>query len=164
MSFRIRRWALAGAAVAAATALGAATLATADTPTDNAGAPFTVEDGAYPGAADILRDKGITLTGGDGRISLTDCASAHQIEVYTRTLHTDFRDRFCFSAPGGSGYLALSIPEVYAVQTTPDRALTASVTADGQTQTVDVPKGNLIGVGEGTKSGSAVLLELRITA
>lgn len=169
MAFRKGRWVLAAAAVVASAAavFGTSAVATADTAPpapDNAAAPFAVEDWAYPGADEVLQSKGITLTKGDGRINLVECTAGHQIEVYTRETHADGRDRFCFAAAESTGFLTMSIPDVYAVQTTNDRALNASVTADGETKTVAVPKGWLVGVGEGSKGGAAVLLELRVTA
>ncbi|GAA3043070.1 hypothetical protein GCM10020229_62900 [Kitasatospora albolonga] len=164
MSIRIRRWSLVGAAVAAAAVVSVSALATAaDSTTDNVLAPFGVEDGAYPGADQILQEKGVTLTAGDGQISLVSCGSAHQIEVYSRLGLRDPRDRFCFTAPTSTGWLTMSIPEVFAVQTTPERAVAARVSADGNTTTLQVAKDQLVPVGEGSRNSNAVMLELRVT-
>ncbi|GAA3043075.1 hypothetical protein GCM10020229_62910 [Kitasatospora albolonga] len=164
MSIRMRRWALAGAAVAVAAVLGAPALATAaDNATDNALAPFGVEDGAYPGADQILQEKGITLTAGDGQINLVSCTQGHQIELYSKAGARDPRDRYCFSAPASAGWLTMSIPEVYTMSTTAERALTATVSIDGNTATLQLPKNGAANVGEHSVSNHGVVLELRIT-
>ncbi|GGV32081.1 secreted protein [Kitasatospora herbaricolor] len=166
MSFRIHRWLLAGVAAAAAALLGTSTLASADSaPVDNSAAPYAVEDFAYPDAAKILQDTGATLTSGDGHITLAaDCSTA-QIRISTRLPKTQPNGyRICFNATSSTGFLALSVPEVFGIETD-DRALTASITTNGQTQTVNVAKDELKGVGEGVQGGSpTVLLELRVTA
>jgi hypothetical protein len=120
-----------------------------------------VEDFNYPGADRILQEQGITLKRGDGRITLTTCdpAATNQIEVWTRE-STD--GKLCFRATAATGRLTLEIPRVYAIGTEA-RAVRAELSAEGQTQTVDVAKGEFKGVGEGVGDAPTVLLELRVT-
>ncbi|MEU2627543.1 trypsin-like serine protease [Kitasatospora sp. NPDC007106] len=148
----------------AAAVLGApAPLAAASEPAANAAAPFAVEDGAYPGAQEILQTTGATLLRGDGHITHTSCDSPHQVAVWGRTLRTPLH-RVCFAAPYSTGYLALNVPDTFRLETT-GRTLQASLTTDGKAQTVDVPADTAVGVGEaGSNPASrSVLLELRIT-
>lgn len=158
MKHRIPRWLAISAAAAAAT-LGASVFAMADTPppVDNSAAPYAVEDFTYPS---IATPQGIKLHRGDGHVTLADCASATQIQVWTRA-STNADGKFCFAVTGATGYLSLELPEVYAVQTT-DRVVRASLTADGATQVLEVPKGDFKGVGEGTNSTPTTNVELHI--
>ncbi|MEU1284112.1 trypsin-like serine protease [Kitasatospora sp. NPDC005856] len=148
-------WSTASAAPAGATQSGAA-----DGPTS------AVETLAYPGAAQILASRGITLTRGDGGITLTDCgkAGSFQIKVNAITKPANPDDMICFAVPGATGYLALSIPDAYRV-TTYGRSVRASLSTDQKpTETVDVPANDTKGIGESLDPKSrAVLLELRVT-
>ncbi|MFE2728158.1 hypothetical protein [Kitasatospora sp. NPDC059327] len=155
------------------TALGAAVaitacvsvLAAADTtppapPTtaDTSAAPLALEDFAYPGANGVIKVK---LLRGDGHITLADCSSPSQIQIWTRAPgNTD--NRICFAADTTTGFLALELPDVFAVQTS-GRSLRASLTADGGTQTLDVPKDGFKGVGEGVSRAPTTVVELRVT-
>lgn len=122
--------------------------------------PLAVEDFEYPGKAKILEERGITLHRGDGHIVLADCDdSANQIQVWTRQSSDG---RFCFRATTTTGYLSLEVSEVFALQTEA-RAVRAELSAEGESQTVDVAKGEFKGVGEGVGDGPSVLLELRVT-
>ncbi|OKI25142.1 hypothetical protein A6A07_31625 [Streptomyces sp. CB03911] len=146
----------------AVTALGSsAPLATAD-PSDNASAPFSVEDLSYPGAAQILQDTGATLISGDGRITLTSCDASYQIMVWGRSV-TQPLNRICFAAPGATGYLALNVPKAFRIMTV-DRTVSASLSTDGKSETVNVPEDTAVGIGEGdVVTTRSVLLELRVT-
>ncbi|MFF8293254.1 hypothetical protein ACF068_29100 [Streptomyces sp. NPDC016309] len=123
--------------------------------------PFAVEDFTYPDAEGILKEKGIRLHRGDGRITLTDCSAPHQIQVWTLQ---NTEGRYCFSTSGKTGYLSLEVDRVHAIRTD-DRAVRASLTAEGKTTTVDVPKDDYKPVGEGDEKDPrpAVLVELRVT-
>ncbi|MEU7134159.1 hypothetical protein [Streptomyces sp. NPDC046261] len=165
MISRARKMLLVGIAGAATVAVGVSTLSVA-TAAPQPGAeseipPYAVEDFSYPNADAIFKEKGITLRKGDGRIMLADCATTTDIQVMT-TQSKDFK--YCFKVTGKSGYLTLEIPSVYGVQTE-THPVRATVTPEGGTpQSVDVPKGQLKGVGEGVPGGApTVLVELRVT-
>ncbi|MFC0845543.1 hypothetical protein ACFH04_17765 [Streptomyces noboritoensis] len=170
MTSFIRKLIVAGSAIALGAVIGAPALASADsasTPAVTAGAvdlpPSGVEDFAYPGAARIEADRKITLIKGDGHIVLADSCdgSPQQIKVWTRN---DGSKDVCFRVIGKSGYLAMKIADVWAVDTK-DRPVTADLTADGGKthQTVDVAPGHFEAVGEGAGSQPTALLELRVT-
>ncbi|OCC09937.1 hypothetical protein [Streptomyces sp. PTY087I2] len=127
--------------------------------------PFAVEDFAYPGADRVLETRGIELKRGDGHIVLTDCdLNAPQIRVLTVADSGAGREgTYCFRATAAKGFLTLSLPRVFALEAA-DRPISADLTADGETTTVDVPKGGFESVGEGTPGGArSVLVELRVT-
>ncbi|MEV7028071.1 hypothetical protein, partial [Kitasatospora sp. NPDC093558] len=189
MSLHIRRWL--SAAVATAAVLGAAQpAASADTPAPppaanaapdaanpapdaanpapdaanaaNAAPAYAVEDGTYPGAQEVQQATGITVTRGDGGITYAPCDTPHQITVWGRSVTLPMY-RVCFAAPGASGYLALTVPDAFRIETA-GRALHADLTTDGKSQSVDVAADTALGVGEGATVGShAVLLELNVT-
>ncbi|MFJ5123395.1 trypsin-like serine protease, partial [Kitasatospora sp. NPDC088548] len=166
MRFRARPH---GRTVVLATALGlvatgwsAAPRATADTPP---APPVAVENLAYPGAAGILAERGITITRGDGRVNLVDCADGNwEIRVGATTPDPTDLDMVCFDAPYDSGYVALSLPQAYIVKTV-GRSVRASLSVNQRpTETLDVPANTNKAFGEGVDPNSpAVLLELRIT-
>ncbi|MGI5483490.1 hypothetical protein [Streptomyces lavendofoliae] len=138
---------------------GAANLAAEDVP------PLAIEDFGYPGAAQIATDKGILLKKGDGHILLADCDfSADQIRVLTVKDASVGRDEmYCFKATSKTGYLTLELPRVFALETG-EHPISADLTANGETTTVDVPKGDYKSVGEGTVGGArSVLVEIRVT-
>ncbi|MGW6982325.1 FG-GAP-like repeat-containing protein [Streptomyces sp. NPDC054932] len=163
MALRIRRRLPAALTVAAAVLGTTAPLATAaPEPTTNAGAPYAVEHGAYPGAESVLAATGAKLVDGDGGITQSSCDQPHQIAVWARPITLPLH-RICFSAPGDTGFLALSVPDTFRVQSH-GRDLRASLTTDGASQTVNVPRDTVVGVGEGAATGSnSALLELRVT-
>ncbi|MFJ4185033.1 trypsin-like serine protease [Kitasatospora sp. NPDC089509] len=125
-----------------------------------------METFGYPGSAQILAARGITLTRGDGGITLTDCGKAGSFQIKVRAITTppNPNDEVCFAAPGASGYLALSIPNAYRVSTY-GRSVRASLSTDHKpTETVDVAAGGDKGIGETLDPNSrAVVLELRVT-
>lgn len=176
MTPRIRRRLLAGLIGALASIAGVSTLAFAATSslstsvssTAEDAPPLAVEDYTYPGAAQILTAEGILLKKGDGRILLTECDfSADQIRVSTvKDPSVGRKDSYCFKAIATTGYLTLELPRVFALEAAADHSISADLTADGETTTVDVPKGDFVTVGEGNlPSGSkrSVLVEIRVT-
>ncbi|MFJ9209556.1 hypothetical protein [Streptomyces sp. NPDC102264] len=127
--------------------------------------PFAIEDYSYPGAATIEATRGIRLKKGDGHILLADCdLTARQIRVLTVKDENVGRDEtYCFRATAKSGYLTLELPRVFYLETA-DHPISAKLTADGKTQTVNVGKVDFQSVGEGTVGGAqSVLVELRVT-
>ncbi|MFD5566342.1 trypsin-like serine protease [Kitasatospora griseola] len=132
----------------------------------NSAAPSAVETGAYPDAARIQQQTGVTVTAGDGHITLADCSGDYQVKVWTGLDQAQPAGSIvCFKATGASGYLALSVPEVFGIATYADRSLTAQLSAAGATSSVDVGKNQFKAVGESAPGGGAVatLLELRVT-
>lgn len=165
-----RKWLVAATvgtavAVGGASTFAVASAAAAEGTTAQAAAegdipPVAVEEFNYPDADKILAEKGIKLLKGDGHLLLADCdSSVNQIQVWTRQTADGM---YCFRATGSSGYLTLEIPDVFAIQTS-DRPVSADLTAEGKTQTVDVPKDDFKGVGEGVGGAPTVLVELRVT-
>ncbi|MFF5305474.1 hypothetical protein ACFY5F_39570 [Streptomyces sp. NPDC013161] len=166
MFFRARNLLFAGLAVFLGAAI-AVPLAVADDSSASAAdtPPIAVEQFSYPGAAGILTSEGIELKKGDGHILLATCdGSADQIRIYTVKDSTVGRKGdYCFKATTTSGYLTLSLPRVFALQTG-DHPISADLTANGATTTVDVAEGDLESVGEGTSGGArSVLVEIRVT-
>ncbi|MFE5896745.1 hypothetical protein ACFQ67_04900 [Streptomyces sp. NPDC056488] len=147
---------LTGGAAVAATSVSAPSAVTAGQEQP----PSAVEDFSYPDAARILANQGITLKRGDGRITLTECDNSdiNQIKVMSRV----GQEEFCFTASSTTGYLALELADVYAIQTK-DQIVRAELSAEGKSQTVDVPKNVIQGVGEGLGKPPTVLLEIRVT-
>ncbi|MFI0242972.1 hypothetical protein [Streptomyces sp. NPDC016845] len=124
-----------------------------------------MEDFSYPSAASILANKGIRLIRGDGKLVLADCDdNAQQIRVLTKADPSVNRaGTYCFAAKASSGYLSLELPRVFYFETT-DRPISADLTADGKTTTVDVAKDSFKPVGEGVVNGAhSTLVELRVT-
>ncbi|MFC7307830.1 hypothetical protein ACFQVC_26845 [Streptomyces monticola] len=162
MISRARKLLLSGITAVAVIA-GASTFAVAD-PGSGAKAavdlpPVAVEDFNYPGAAKILAEQGISLKRGDGRITLAACDdAADQIKVMSRV----GAGEFCFNATAATGHLTLELADVFSIQTE-SHPVRAELTADGQSQIVEVPKDSMKGVGEGTGGAATVLLEIRVT-
>ncbi|GAA2792013.1 hypothetical protein GCM10010505_19440 [Kitasatospora aburaviensis] len=122
--------------------------------------PSAVEGFAYPGAAKILADQGVTVKSGDGNIRIvSDCHSGENLlMVYSRI--TDPATPICFRATGPSGYLSLEIPKVYSIKGD-DHTTKATLSTNGTVTQIDIPKNLFQPVGEGASpEGSAVLLEL----
>ncbi|MCZ7459752.1 FG-GAP-like repeat-containing protein [Streptomyces sp. WMMC940] len=160
---RIRKW-LPAAIVIAATAVGMpapAATAADENPTDTT-APYAVEDGAYPGADEILKYTGAQLIAGDGSITFTSCAADFQIMVWARNLKTN-ESRICFKA-ASTGHLSVKIPRAYRIETA-GRDIRAEVSIDGDTETLNVPKDTAKGFGEADPAGpkQAVLLDLQVS-
>lgn len=148
-----------GAVVAGGTALATAAPSTAPNVAADAQPPVAVENFSYPRADRILAEQGISLKRGDGRITLATCnEAADQIKVLTRVGGGEF----CFTATHTTGHLTLELPDVFGIQTE-SHPVRAELTAEGRSQTVDVPKNELKGVGEGLGEPPTVLLEIRVT-
>ncbi|MFI6056366.1 hypothetical protein ACIBCO_40710 [Streptomyces violascens] len=129
--------------------------------------PSSVENFSYPDAAKVLTEKGIKLIKGDGHLLLADCnAAAPQIKVRSVADQATGRaQQYCFAASGKSGYLTLELPRVTSLETA-DHPISANLTADGVTKTVDVAQDDFKPVGEGDIPSGAkrsVLVELRVT-
>lgn len=162
------------AGIAAVVALvGAPVLASADSPSagvaTTAAPPSAVESFAYPNADQALRDKGIKLIKGDGHITFVACDdSADQISVMTvKGEDANPQEFYCFKATAKSGYLALELPRVFAIETD-NHPVSAGIRPQddpsASAQTVTVAKNGYKSVGEGNVGGSpSVLMELRVT-
>ncbi|MEU6367599.1 hypothetical protein ABZ876_18115 [Streptomyces sp. NPDC046931] len=142
--------------------VGFATLASASptepAPTDT-GMPSAVETYDYPGAAKIQAEQKITLKRGDGHILLTDCASAFDIKVESRTAGM----YFCFKVSGKQGFLTMELPDAYGIWTQ-DHPVQATLDTGGKETVVNAPKNDYTPVGEaGDTSKRSVLVELRVT-
>jgi hypothetical protein len=170
----LRRW-TAYAAVATMTAsvlvFGGATASA-----DLVGVPSLVDDGAYPGAAEILAEQNVQLVAGDGHVQLADCATPPVgdiglLKVYTtdESIGADGIGRVCFQVTGGNGWLSLHVPGVYEIRGDGQRTGTGhEVTADlvsdkGEHITVDVdPDGSTqVGLGADPNASPTMLLQLR---
>ncbi|GGM38076.1 secreted protein [Longimycelium tulufanense] len=162
MPLRVRRLMIASALSITALTAGATAVAVAAAGSPSAkedDQPPAVEDYGYPGAAAILKEKGITLHKGDGHILLTKCDDVDkQITVLTR--HNK-EGQYCFRVTGSTGYLTLEIPETFAIQAE-EHPVRATLTANGKTETLDVDRHRLEGVGEGLVSSPTILIELRV--
>jgi hypothetical protein len=85
--------------------------------------PSTVEDFAYPGAAQILAEQNVRLIGGDGHVLLVDCATPPQgdiglLKVFTtdEEIGADGIGRVCFKVTASTGVLSLEVPGVYEIR------------------------------------------------
>lgn len=146
-------------ALVAAPALASTSSARAVAGADDTAPPSAVEDFQYPNAAKILQQRGIKLLKGDGHILLLDAcgSSTQQIKVWTGTTE------ICFQANSTTGYLTLEVPDVIRLQTG-EHPISADLTAEGATETVEVAKGSAKSVGEGTVDGApSVLVAIRVT-
>ncbi|MEV4868486.1 hypothetical protein [Streptomyces syringium] len=147
--------------------LGVATAATPQ-PVGDGGLRPAVETFDYPNAAKILKERGIALRKGDGHILLADCKVSEDIVVLSTRIEEPNPDKgtFCFKVTGSgkTGYLSLEIPKVHNISTK-DFSVRASLTADGQTQNVNVAKNDMEVVGQGHDplGSPTVLVELRVT-
>lgn len=167
MPFRARSFATSGI-LGFLVVLAGISIASADDPPQpptSAAPPAAIENYDYPGADRILAEKGIKLKKGDGHILLAECdQAAQQIRVLTVADDSVGREgTYCFKALGKTGRLTLELPRVFVVQAA-DHPVSADLTANGQTTTVDVAKGETESVGEAASGGvKSVLVELRVT-
>lgn len=132
--------------------------------------PSIVEDYAYPGAAQVLAQRGIKLIKGDGHIVLTDCGStphnppADLILVQSNDLTLPGGTNFCFKASGASGLLTMEIPQVYFLRGDGTRTIAAKVEVKDDPTVVEVEEvlpREWQPVGVGQDRGDATILELR---
>lgn len=175
-------WASAGAAVATVAAVALVALATAPagaTPETTtlsvrqAAAAETpshiVEDYSYPGAEQILAERGITLLKGDGDILLAECGPSGLIQVRSAE-----KGLICFevvgqtaastqSVPTLDAWITMSIPSVYVIRGDENDA-EVDLTANNETTTYDLVPNEWTPVGEGAEpeNGPATLLTIRI--
>lgn len=128
--------------------------------------PSIVEDFSYPGAAQILAQRGITVISGDGHIMLVSCGASGLIEVRSSGNTAD-KDpdpgHYCFKVTGSTGTLALTIPNAYQVKGD-SHAVTATVTVKNTTNTVPVATNTWTGIGLGSGPDPATLLQLDATS
>ncbi|MFF1908739.1 hypothetical protein [Kitasatospora sp. NPDC058218] len=165
MTKRLSLWIAAGS-FATAAVLGGSSLAAAEAPVPPAAAgdadtaPPAVEDFVHPPNSP---HPALKLLRGDGHIQLADCNTATQIQVFSRAIpNTTGGPTVCFRVTGTTGYLALELPQTFMIQTD-DRAVQASVTSEGVTQTVEIAKDGFRNVGEGLGQKATTLVELRVT-
>ncbi|WP_329071753.1 hypothetical protein [Streptomyces sp. NBC_01429] len=121
---------------------------------------MAVEDYVYPGAEKIFAERGIRLKTGDGNILLVDCASATGlVEVWARG-----HDKFCFQVKGNTGYLAMELPQVYAVKGN-DYKLQVDMEVAGKETSFDIAKNTWTPVGESAdpEGRDHTLLEIHAT-
>jgi hypothetical protein len=120
--------------------------------------PSAVETFEYPGAAKILKEKGIALHQGDGHILLTDCSAPHDITVKAKPL-----TNYCFAVKGKQGHLVLELADAYGIWTE-DHPVQAKITMAGESTAIDAPRNDYTPFGEGKDpTKRAVLLELNVT-
>ncbi|MFK3979456.1 hypothetical protein ACI2K4_03640 [Micromonospora sp. NPDC050397] len=132
--------------------------------------PSTVEDYSYPGAAQVLAERGIKLHRGDGHIMLADCGADPNnpppdlILVQSYNLNVPGNPNYCFKATGSSGYLELEIAQAYFVRGENGRTISAKVETKDEPTVIDVERvdpGEWQPVGESQSRGEATILELR---
>ncbi|GAA0386248.1 hypothetical protein [Streptomyces luteireticuli] len=156
-----------GGAASVVLAIGSTTSAAAPSvnPTGDPSLSYAVEGFEYPNAAKILKERGIALRKGDGHILLSDCSVTQDIVVNTNNLDNVDRGKYCFkvTGTGKTGQLTLEIPKVISI-TAGNYLVQASLTSDGRTTEVGVPKYDTTVVGQGVNpTGSpAVVVKLRV--
>lgn len=170
----LRRW----TAYAAVTTMTASVLVFAggSAMADPVGVPSLVDDGAYPGAAQILTEQNVQLIAGDGHVVLADCATPPVgdiglLKVYTtdETIGADGIGRVCFKVTAAGGWLSLQVPGVYEIRGDGQRTgtgheVTAELRSDaGENLTVAVdPDGSTqVGLGADPNASPTMLLQLR---
>ncbi|MFD0276832.1 hypothetical protein ACFVHB_23405 [Kitasatospora sp. NPDC127111] len=160
MKKHVRRWLIAGASTAVAAALGTSAVAATDpAATDTTAPPPAVEDFAYPLDSPY---PALRLIRGDGHIMLADCHTATQIQIWSRALPQSIGEQICFRVSGATGYLALQLPETTIIQTA-ERPVQATLTTDGTSTPVSIPKNTMQNVGQALGLKPTTLVELRIT-
>lgn len=130
--------------------------------------PHLVEDYTYPGAEQILAERGIELLKGNGKIMLADCGGTGLIQV--RSAEAGL---ICFdiTLPAETGaqraalrpraWLTMRIPSVYVIRGD-EHDTEAVLTANDVTSTYELTPNAWTPVGEGVdpENGPAVLLRL----
>jgi len=141
------------------------------------GPPSAVEDGAYPGAAEILATDNVRLIAGDGHIMFADCATPPDGNVGVMKVRTteeigpDGAGLICFKVTAAKGRLDLEVPAVYEIRGDGLRSGaghrgTADVrTDDGDRTTVNLnPSGSVqVGIGQDPNGEPTTLLRLTVT-
>ncbi|MGI5336743.1 hypothetical protein ACQEVS_04750 [Streptomyces sp. CA-181903] len=153
------------ASVALVVGATTSTAAPSTVPAGNPALSYAVEGFEYPNAANILKERGIALRKGDGHILLSDCAVTQDIVVNTNNLDNVDRGKYCFkvTGTGKTGQLTLEVPKVISI-TAGNYLVQASLTSEGQTTEVGVPKYDTTVVGQGANptGNPAVLVKLRV--
>ncbi|QLE75988.1 hypothetical protein FGW37_09485 [Streptomyces rectiverticillatus] len=128
---------------------------------DDTPLPSAVETFEYPGAAKILKERGIRLDSGDGHILLADCKVSADITVFTKKSDDVNQGKICFKVTGSGkkGYLSLDIPDVMAIAA---GKYGAWASVGGPTGMVNVPKNDVKAVGEAAWGEPARLLALQV--
>jgi hypothetical protein len=140
------------AATSATGSTDAAKPAAADTP------PPIVEDFNYPGAAQILHDRGIILLTGDGHLLLADCPANPDNVI---ALQSRDKGRVCFKQNGLNGSLTMQIPNVYLAKGIAGHTVNVSTTTDaGVTKQTTLDAGNWTPVGEGAGGDATTVLKI----
>ncbi|MBE8525891.1 hypothetical protein ILP97_51880 [Amycolatopsis sp. H6(2020)] len=151
---------LIGLTALAATMIAAPAGATGGSAADDTPPPI-VEIYDYPGAAQILAERNITLLKGDGNILLADCATGGSL-IVVQSYKT--KGDACFRVTKAPGYVTMQIPETYFIMGDTHTAK-ATLTAKSTTETVDIQPGKWTPVGESLPNHDpAALLEIRVTA
>ncbi|WP_186316107.1 LamG-like jellyroll fold domain-containing protein [Catellatospora sichuanensis] len=141
--------------------------------------PSLVDDGAYPGAAQILAEQNVRLIAGDGHIVLADCATPPVGDIGLLKVHTtdetigaDGIGRVCFQVTAPGGWLSLMVPGVYEIRGDGQRTgtgheVTAELVDDDDEQitvTVDPDGSTPVGLGADPNAAPTMLLQLRAGA
>ncbi|MEV7871333.1 hypothetical protein AB0P17_35725 [Streptomyces sp. NPDC088124] len=146
--------------VALASGSGGATAGTGAAATVADDAPgYAVEDFDYPGADEILEERGIVLKRGDGHITLADCGSGSGLlEIMARREAANI----CFRVVGNSGWLTMEIPAVYAVKGN-DYDTEVDMTVGSEEKSFDIVKNTWTAVGESAEEQNRehMLVEIR---
>jgi hypothetical protein len=151
------------ATVVSASAVGTAGVSLASAADDTQ--PSLEEDYSYPGAQQILADRGILLISGDGHLQLVNCGQPGLIEVHASATpdHNPDPGHYCFKATGPTAYLKLQLDNAFQVKGD-DHAVQATVKVRNQTSTVAVDRNGWTGIGFGAgEDAPATLLELKAT-
>jgi hypothetical protein len=158
---------LIGGSVPAGAVAAADADADADTPSS------IVEDYSYPGADQVLQQRGIKLIKGDGHIMLADCgadpdhAPADLILVQSYGFGRPGGPNACFKTTGTSGYLTMEIAQVFTIRGNDTLAVSAKVSIAQSPAVVEVEKVDpreWQPIGAGANRPDATILELRFPA
>jgi hypothetical protein len=128
--------------------------------------PSLVEDYSYPGSAQVLAERGITLIRGDGHITLVACGGPDLVEVRSSNAPADKGadpGHYCFKVDGTSGSLTLDLPNAFQVKGD-SHSVTATITVNNETSTVAVTKNGWTGIGLGSGPNPATLLKIEATS
>lgn len=161
------------AGTAAAAFLGATALTSAHAAPRAAASPspaaaagelgYAVEDFNYPGADQLLEDRGITLKRGDGHITLTGITDVNECRADASNIAVEsWLGTFCFHSNAKSGHLTMELADTFNLWTG-DQAVKATLTAEGKETVVDAPANKLTPVGQSGDTGKrSALVEIRV--
>jgi hypothetical protein len=101
-------------------------------------AVYGVEDGQYPGAAQLAAETNILLKKGDGNILYTECTSDAKLIRIRSSL---FNREICFQPMAETGWLSMEIPGSFRAKASSQSTMKLiSTTLDQQTSVVDFEK------------------------